>query len=249
MTTRNGNFATLPLPHQYANAGNTIRTEYGKLKNAVYSALKNPNSVKVDFCKLLPNLFQLRMKILAEESFSFQEYVELNELMYGKMMRLKDGRGLDHLLEAIRFSMRIYDRVMRSLADNHSEPMPEHENAKKAPFPNYDVFLVTLSYLPQGDTLINWVHSSMFLELGFIAIDNLMQDGTPLPPNESLEELASLVSESGHNFGASARQLGILPKKGSGNPIRWPEHISNEDLQEEHALSELGLSEFAKNLQ
>lgn len=249
MTTRNGNFATLPLPHQYANAGSTIRVQYGKLKDAIHSALKNPNSVKADFCKLLPNLFQLRMKILAEEPISFQKHVELNELMYGRMMRLKDGIGLDHLLEAIRFSMRVYDRVMRNLAENHPEPIHKRGNVKEAPFPNYDVFLVTLSYLPQGEILINWVHGSMLLELGLIAIDDLAQGEKPMPQNESLEELASLVSEAGQNFGASARQLGILPKKGSGNPIRWPEHISNEDLQEEHALSELGLSEFAKNLQ
>ncbi len=249
MTTRNGNFASFPFPQQYATAGNDIRAEYGKLRDRIYSALQNPNSVKSDFCKLLPDLFQLRMTILTEESISFQGYVERNEVLYGKIMRLKDGIGLDHLLEAIRFSMRVYDRIMRSLAENHPEPKPKRGNVKAAPFPNYDVFLVTLSYLPQGEILINWVHGSMFLELGLIAIDDLAQEGKPLPKNESLEELASLVCEAGQNFGASARQLGILPKKSSGNPIQWLEHISNEDLKEEHALSEFGLSEFAKNLQ
>ncbi len=57
MTTRHGNFAAFPLPHEYANAGNTIQAEFGKLKDAVITALQHPNSVKPDFCKLLPDLF------------------------------------------------------------------------------------------------------------------------------------------------------------------------------------------------
>jgi len=249
MTTRNGNFAIFPLPHEYAKAGNTIQAEFGKLKDAVNAALQHPNYVKSDFCKLLPDLFHIRLKIIAENRVSFQDYLEANEIIYGKLMRKKDGKGLAHLLEAIRFSMRIYDRVMRSLADNHSNSMPKFGNAQKPLFPNYEGFLVTLSYLPQGETLINYVHSSMFFELGLIAIDSLTQDGKPLPQNESLEELASLVSKAGQDFGVSARQLCILPKKGSANAIQRAEPISQDDLEEERTLAETGFFEFSQTFQ
>ena len=251
MTTRNGNFATFPLPHQYADADTAIRAEFVELKNSIYSSLQHPGSVKADLCKLLPVLFDLRMKIIAEKSVSsFQELVDKNELMYAKMMRLKDGTGLDHLLAAIRFSMRTYDRVMRTLAEKHPvAPSNKLNKAKKGTLPSYDVLLVTLAHLPQGETLIEWVHGSLFIEFGLIATDILVQNQKPLPQNESLEELASLVNEAAQNFGSSARQLGLWPKKGSGNPFVWTEPISSEDLEEEHALAEAGFSDFSQHLQ
>ncbi len=251
MTARNGNFATFPLPHQYADADTAIRAEFVKLKDAIYYALQHSGSVKADLCKLLPVLFDLRMKIIAEKPVSsFQEFIDKNELMYAKMMRLKDATGLEHLLSAIRFSMRTYDRVMRALAENHP-PTPSNKlnKAKKGDLPSYDVFLVTLAHLPQGETLIEWVHSSLFIELGLIATDILVQSQKPMPQKESLEELASFANEAAQNFGSSARQLGLWPKKGNGNPIEWTETISPEDLKEEHALAEAGFSDFMEHLQ
>lgn len=249
MTTRNGTFATFPLPQQYSDAGNTIGAEYGKLKDAVHNALQHPGSVKPNLCKSLSVLFDLRMSIVAKKSVSFKEQVELTELLYAKMLRLKDGTGLEHLLEAIRFSMRTYHRVMQNLAKKHAEPLPKRDKGQTFLVPNYEQFLAILGYLPQGEIFMEWVHGSLFIEFGFIAIDNLAQDLKPMPSNDALEELASLISEATQNFGASARQLGLWPKKTNGNPIEWPETISPEDLKEEHALAEAGFSDFAHHLQ
>ncbi len=249
MTTRHGNFATFPLPQQYLDAGNTILAEYVRLKDAVHNAIQHPGTVKSNLCNLLPVLFNLRMSMLAKESFSFQEQVERNELLYAKMMRLKDGAGLNHLVESIRFSMRTYDRVMRNLAKTHPGALHLPGKEKRLSVPNYDQFLAILGYLPQGEIILEWVHGSLIIEFGLIVFDNLTKDLKPTPQNEALEELALLINDAVQKFGSAARRLGIWPKTSAGNPIEWTEPISPEDLKEERALAEVGFSDFAQHLQ
>ena len=105
-----------------------------------------------------------------------------------------------------------------------------------------------MGYLPQGEIFLEWVHSSLFIEFGLIALDNLDQDFKPMPPNALLEELATLVNDAAQSFGSTARQIGVWPKRGSGNPIDWSTQIAPEDFTAEQDLAEAGFSDFAQAL-
>ena len=248
MNSLKENLAAFPLPSQYAMAGNSIRADYENLRKEVQKALKHPGSIKKAFCRLFPKLFHLRLQAILQKPHPFDEQMKGAEVLYAKISRSKiQLEGIESLSESVRFAMRVYDRVMLSIKEN---PQSKKGKPELETLPSYDGFVVMFGLIPNGEPLLEWLHCSLLIELGFIALDTIIDNGISgeAPSPESLEELAIIVRDAGQGFGGVARSLGLWSKLGA-NSIQFNAPVDVSDIEEERLLAEAGFSDFANSFQ
>ena len=170
------------------------------------------------------------------------------EALYAKISRSKvQIEGIESLSESVRFAMRVYDRVMLSIKEN---PLPKKNKPELETLPSYDGFVVMFGLIPNGEPLLEWLHCSLLIELGCIALDNIIDNNTSgeTPSPESLEELAIIVRDAGQGFGGVARSLGLWSKFGASS-IQFNAPVEVGDIEEERLLAEAGFSDFANSFQ
>jgi hypothetical protein len=248
MNSLKENLAAFPLPSQYAMAGNSIRADYENLRKEVQKALKHPGSIKKAFCRLFPKLFHLRLQAILQKPHPFDEQMTGAEALYAKISRSKiQLEGIESLSESVRFAMRVHDRVMLSVKEN---PLSKKSKPESETLPSYDWFVVMLGLIPNGEPLLEWLHYSLLIELGCIALDTIIDDSTSgeTPSSESLEELAIIVRDAGQGFGGVARSLGLWSKLGASS-IQFNTAVESSDIEEERLLAEAGFSDFANSFQ
>ncbi|MEZ4925564.1 MAG: hypothetical protein R3A50_04760 [Saprospiraceae bacterium] len=234
------------FPIQYEQTEKSIPSEIKKLQSKVLSVLDDPKQLRKQFCDLMPELFDLRMEIVKSPRYKSisnqQPKIILESLSHSGYLESLVG-----VIEAALFSTKVYQRVSRQLslaAENRAARIQPSEG--KVNLPDYRGFLLTVGPLPNGDINISLVHNSLIYELGLFAVLGLMEGKRSLPPQESLDELASFISEAGQKFGAAAKQLGLMPKKSTGSITDAHYNPSEDEIKENQELAELGLSDFKK---
>lgn len=247
-TKQSSKLTALPLPEYYTTSESSIQLEYQRVRVLLLDVLQNAEGqVTVQLCGLLPMYFDLRLKAMLSQPLPVKEQVSGVESFYGKINRIRDGEGLEQLIESVKFSMSVAYRAMNQLVDLKFASSQEHPPAFALPLLRYESIKTFCAMVPKGEVLFDWVNSTLMIEFGMMALD-AFANGKPLPSQKSLQELAAVVSNAGQTYGACARIYNLLPKRSKGMSHSFPENLSEELLAEQKALSEAGIEEWVKSL-
>jgi hypothetical protein len=164
---------------------------------------------------------------------------------YPSLEGLKNNPKLRLLAENTLFALRCNSRVMQAIiSDVNSEEFSQQ--LADVPVTTYEQFFGTLELsIPDQEafqTIADFSHSSLYIE--FILLAAILIDEENLDVSEgAINELAFLIADAAQEYSAIATLMGILPVRHRSSSLAGATINSDED----QLLSNLGLSDFAKN--
>ncbi len=92
--------------------------------------------------------------------------------------------------------------------------------------------------------IIDWVHSSLFIEFILLAATIIHEEAIPVS-DKTINEMAFIVADAAQEYVAIASEIGIL--QSVTNRRKADAAFGKPDLKEQKYLADMGLSDFVKN--
>ncbi len=223
-----------------------IKRETNRFIEGVKAIIMGEGSVKPKLDKFIPQIFNYRL--LALKWINHQPDIDFGHLLdeaYPSLEGLRSNPKLRLLAENTLFAVRCNSRVMQAvIGDVNSEEFSQQ--FAEVPVTTYEQFFGTLALsIPDQEafqTIADFSHSSLYIE--FILLAAILIDEENITISEgTINELAFLIADAAQEYSAIATLMGILPVRQKSSSIAGAPINSDEDL----LLSNLGLSDFAKN--
>ncbi len=226
-----------------------IKKETTKFLNEVKTVLTSGESIKPHLDKLIPQIFNFRIKALkwlCEKSNI--DLLEMIDEAYPQIEELKNNPKLAILADNILFALRCNGRVVKALystGDVTNEHITEHFS--NAPVVTYDQFLGTLAFsIPDEyavQKLADWVNSSLYIEFIIVATTIIHEENIKIS-DRLINEMAFLVANAAQEYIAISTEIGLLQTRST--PHTYFGVVDKKDLKEQKYLADLGLFELGK---
>jgi hypothetical protein len=231
----------LPLQEQ------SIKRETNRFLKDVKAIIVDEGSIKPKLDKFIPQIFNYRLRALKWLSQQPDiDFVHLLDKAIPYLERLRSNPKLKLLAENVLFAVRCNSKVLQSVIGDVNSDEFSKEFAD-VPVTTYEQFFGTLALsIPDQETfqtIADFSHASLYIE--FIILAAILIDEEDINISEgAINELAFLIADAAQEYSAIASMMGILPiKQTSSSKSTGTPNSTDEDK----LLSDLGLSDYAKN--
>ncbi len=250
-TAKNFDVICFQLRSYYPQLENPLKKELNILLVEIRQILIADKKIKSKLNNLLGSIFNLRVKaivwLLKENELNLSD--PFDEVI-PQIAELKVDPKLEILAENILFALRCNQRVIDVLTKNEvlSAETISNEVSKFAPI-NYEQFVAAIALgVPDNDVaqkIIDWANSSLYIEFVTVAASIIHQEKLKIS-SKVINELAFIVADAAQEYSAIAMELGLLKQ----HPVKnLSQSLFDEGfVMEQKDLSDLGLTDFAKQL-
>lgn len=249
-TAKNYDVICLQMRNYLPQLETPIKKETTMFLNEVKAILSTGEAIKPHLDKLIPRIFNFRIKALkwlSEDSGI--DLLELIDEAYPQIEELKNNPKLAVLAENILFALRCNRKVVNAIyssGDITGENLTEHFS--KAPAITYEQFLGSLAFsIPDEravQKLADWVNASLYIEFMVLAAIIIHEDGIKVP-DKIINEMAYLVADAAQEYIAISTEIGLLKPRSVKHVFGGA--VDKQNLKEEKYLADSGLPDFAKN--
>lgn len=252
MLTPNQDFSNFILPINVLHRGMTLlHTELGKivadLEAMVHQYAQSSSPIETCANQHLDFLFKTRINAL--------RYFIVHNL---RMKQLPDGEVQDAFVEPrffilkenLAFAFRVVNRsaemLIKTIEDAELTESAIQDSIGTFEGMSYTDFVSALGLLLPSEALqpiVDWLTASLYLDYSISAGLIVLEKRVTLS-DEKVNELTTFVAQSAQRFGAHSRMM--RPKK-----QRDYQYVGQQDADadpENHFLTEVGLTEWAQNL-
>ena len=226
-----------------------IKKETTKFLNEIRSALIIEKTIKTSLDKLIPQIFNFRIKALkwlcGESSIDLQTMIDV---AYPQIEELKNNKKLALLAENILFALRCNQKVVRAIyssGDFTADNIAEHFST--APAITYEQFLGTLAFsIPDEyavQKLTDWVNASLYIEFIALAATIIHEENIKVT-DRAINEMAFLVADAAQEYTAISMEMGLLPSR--LEKYRHFGVIDKKQLHLDKYLADLGLIDLTE---
>jgi hypothetical protein len=249
-TTKNYDIICLQMRNYLPHLESPLKKEMIDIEVQIKSILTSEKKVKPSLDKLLPKIFDFRIKaikwLLEEKNFNISE---IFEEVYPQIEAIRDNPKLEILVENILFALRCNKRVINEVISSGDFPK-ESFVAYSAQLPTitYYQFLAALLYsIPDEDAvqkIIDWINASLYFEFMILSAV-IIFDKKIKVSYKVVNELAFLIANAAQEYSAIATDLGIL-KTRSQKQFSFAGQIDESFVADQKYLADLGINDFAK---
>ena len=214
-TAKNYDVICLQMRNYLPQLDAPIKKETNKFISEVKAAFEKGAPIKTHLDKLIPQIFNFRIKALrwlSEDSGI--DLLEMIDEAYPQIEELKNNSKLTILADNILFALRCNSRVVKAVYST-GEITNEHiaTHFSNVPAITYDQFLGTLAFsIPDESSvqkLADWVNSSLYIEFIAVAATIIYEEKMKVPVNV-INEMAFLVANAAQEYMAISTEIGLL---------------------------------------
>jgi len=249
-TAKNYDIICLQMRNYLPQLETPIKKETTAFLGEVATILKSGEAIKPHLDKLIPHIFNFRIKAL--KWLSEDSGIDLIEMIgeaYPHIEELKNNPRLAPLAENILFALRCNGRVVNAIyATGEVTGKKITEHFSNAPTITYEQFLGTLAFsIPDEHAvqkLADWVNTSLYIEFIAVAATIIYEENMKIS-DKAINELAYLVADAAQEYMAISAEIGLIAKR----PARDNNEVfaGQKNLKEDKNLADAGLADFAKN--
>jgi len=250
-TAKNFDVICFQLRSYYPQLENPLKKDLNSLLAEIRLILIADKKIITKVNGLLGSIFNLRVKaivwLLKENELNLSD---LFDEVIPQIDELKNDPRLEVLAENILFALRCNQRVIDALTKNEvlSAETISNEFSKLAPI-NYEQFVASIALgVPDNDVaqkIIDWANSSLYIEFVTVAASIIHQEKLKVS-NKVINELAFIVADAAQEYSAMAMEVGLLKQHSVKNLAQ--SSFDEDFVKEQKNLSDLGLTDFAKQL-
>lgn len=250
-TAKNFDVICFQLRNFYPKLENPLKKDLNSLLAEIRQILVADKKIKPKVNSLLGSIFNLKVKaivwLLHENELNFSD---LLEEVIPQIDELKNDPKLEVLAENILFALRCNQRVIEALTKNDALSTDTiSSEVSKLALINYEQFVTSIALgVPDNDVaqkIIDWANSSLYIEFVTVAASIIHQEKLKVP-NKVINELAFIVADAAQEYSAIAMEIGLLKQHSVKNLSQ--NSFDQNFVQEQKELSDLGLTDFAKQL-
>lgn len=243
---RNYDVICLQMRNYLPQQEEPIKRETTRFIEGVKAVIMGEGSVKPKLDKFIPQIFNYRL--LALKWISQQPDIDFGHVLeqaYPSLEGLRSNSKLRLLAENTLFAVRCNSRVMQAIiGDVNSQEFSQQ--LADVPVTTYEQFFGTLALSSPDQetfqTIADFSHCSLYIEFILLAAILIYEENIDISEG-TINELAFLIADAAQEYSAIAALIGILPVRHQPPSVAGAPINSDEDL----LLSNLGLSDFAKN--
>lgn len=234
----------------YSQLEHPLKTELNDLTNNIKSIITSGKKLQSQPAEILSEIFNLRIKALKWLATSSNyDYPKMLTSIVEQIEKLRSNKRLEILADNILFALRCNQKVIISLAgENDLISNINSSNVSKIPDITYSQFITSIAFAninnDVAQKIADFTNTSLHIEF-VLAVVGIISEENLHVTDETINDLAFLVSDSAQEYYALAIELGIIKLSSAKN---FQVLASDNDfIKEQKELADLGLKEFEES--